>query len=179
MNQKKTKRKYRSSARLREERQGHIFHRDEADKKRLRWFFVLVDILLVLLVVTGSVLVYAIWAPIPVYREYLGETRTVQYMLEIEDIRAEFMGYARAGMSIESFDTGDVLGTVESVQIVERESGDTKKSVLLLTVTAEANYLPERGYFVGDFRAVAGGFVEIRFDNVYGMAQCVEISVKE
>ena len=179
MNRKKNKRKYHTSARLREERQGHIFHRDDADKKRWRWFYVVVDILLVLVMALGAVSVYAIWAPIPLYHEYISETRAVQYTLEITDIREEFLGYARVGMPIEVLGTGDVLGTVDCVEIVKYGEGDSAKSALLLQLTATASYLPEHGYYVGDFHAIAGNCVEICFDNVYGMARCVEISVKE
>lgn len=152
---------------------------ESKDKKQLHWFYIAVDLLLVSAVVAGALLVYVIWAPTTSEMDFVGEPCTVQYTLVISDIRAELITYAREGMTVTAFDTGEGLGTTDAAktEVYTDEAG--KHTVLLLTLTAEARYVQEKGYYIGDFRVAAGNDIAILFENVYGMARCVDVAVKE
>ncbi|MBE6594795.1 MAG: hypothetical protein E7644_03230 [Ruminococcaceae bacterium] len=155
-------------------RPAHTLQQDAKEKRGLRWFYVVVDALLLLAVAAGALLVYAIWAPTP-EEGLLGEARHVQYTLEVSDIREEFLPYAQEKMTVFAFGAGESIGTVQEVAVSDREG----KRVLVLTLRAEARYLEGRGYYIGDFRVASGNGLEIMFENVYGRAQCVGVTVEE
>ena len=143
-------------------------------KQGFRWFYLLVDFLLILAVLLGVLLVYAIWSPDATAGEWAGERRTVEYCLEITDMYPGLAAYARQGMTVTDFETGEALGTLVTAEARTQADG---KSTLLLTLVVEAGYLPEKGYYAGDFRVAVGNEVAVRFDRVYGSARCVAVNV--
>ncbi|MBP3396362.1 MAG: hypothetical protein J6L87_04225 [Clostridia bacterium] len=158
---------------------GNALRHEPKDKRRLYWFYVVVDLLLVLAVATGALLAYVVWAPSGSKEDWVGETRTVQYTLEIADVQTELLGRVREGMTVTAFGTEDVLGTVDELKTEERSDEAGKSSVLVLTLTVETRYVQGQGYYVGDFRVAAGNDVEVLFENIYGAARCVAVAVKE
>ncbi len=131
-------------------------------KRGLFWRGVVVDAILLLLLIGVGVGVWMGYRAIKAAYEPVWEQRRVEYSVEIRNIdydRADQLLPALAdhGLWRGSDADGDYLGMVSDVRAVPSVTEEGRETMTLyLTVSAEAKYLRDKGYYMGDTRLLAG-----------------------
>lgn len=131
-------------------------------KRGLFWRGLAVDAVLLLLLIGVGVGVWMGYRAVKAAYEPVWEQRRVEYTVEIRNIdyvRADQLLPALSdhGLWRGSDADGDYLGQVSDVRAVPSVTEDGRETMTLyLTISAEAKYLPGKGYYMGDTRLLAG-----------------------
>lgn len=164
-----------------------------AKKKKGFNFIDFLLILLVLALIAGAVYLFS---PASFLRQLSTEkTGTLSYTVEIVGVDEDYLNLINEEDAVGDASTKAVLGTVRAVDysIKQTELGYTQtengyvgelneygdRYNVLVTVEAEAQYVPGRGYYIDGTRIAVGEAVSLRFPDYSCQGYCVSLAAED
>ena len=169
-----------------------------AVKKKRRFNFVdFLLILLILALIGGAVYLFSSGE---ILRQFRSEqTGTISYTVEIIGVHEDYLDLIVKGDAVGNAVSKNSLGTVESVDysIKQTELGyaesDKEDSLnpyvgvlnehsdrynVLVTITAQGEYIPEDGYYINGTRIAVGEALSLRFPNFVCEGHCISLAAE-
>ena len=163
-------------------------------KAKREYKFNLVDLLLIILciaIVGGAIYVFSPNTSFDLFSK--SEITDIEYTIEIQGVDKEFIEKIKENDTVIDSVSKSALGQVVAVDYNTKhttlsytKSEDDNVGVLvehpdkynlIITVSAKAEYRPDQGYFVNDYRISVGGLLQLRFPNYVCECYCIAISI--
>lgn len=162
--------------------------RGQKGGRNLRWVFFAVDALLIIAIAAAVLSLLSLFTPFSLFGTDKKETRTVTWVIEIDDAGDAMAAALTEGVAVTDYETGKTLGTVKAVATrpyttyanaatadghVATVTHESKTVVVTLTTGAE--FVLGEGYTVADRRIAAGCSYRISFAGFLCDASCVTV----
>ena len=163
-------------------------NRPQKSGRDRRWFFFAVDAFLLIIIAAVVLSLVSLFTPYSLFGSNKPETRTVTWVVEVDDVSEALAAGLTAGSTVTDYETGDVLGTVTAVEVrpyttytqtttdgqhvavVEHET-----KTVTLTLSVRADYVAGEGYTVSDHRIAAGRTYRLSLAGFVSDALCVKV----